>query len=333
MRKRDLIFYNFKYPYLYDNDKKVDENDECYLILQKYKIPKFLDNVKVVKQTLKEADNNLIYIARDKNNKLQYIYGNTYVINRRKNKLNSFLKIEDKRKHINKYLNDNKIIIDDDKKNLTIESIIALIISLEFKFFIRTGRLKYSNENNTTGILTLKRKHLTINNDNINLEFIGKKGIIGKFIISKCFDEYIYDFLFFLYKECKDDDSFIFSFNGKFIGEHALYKTLKKLGITLKEIRTYGSNLIMIQELWKYLNSLDDISSFITRKTNIKRTISRVLETTADTIGHSKSISRKSYIIDYLSNENYMDIIIKNFNSNYEFFYKYIIKKLREWKE
>lgn len=149
------IFYLYKDGKLYDNDKLVGEKDDCYKIIKKYKIPKHITDVKVVKQKFKCADYNLLFIGKDKTGKTQYFYGDIYVNFRRNNKLKSFLRIDSKKDIINKYINDNKV---SDFNKLTKESLMSLLIILEFKFYIRTGRKKYSDENNTVGILTLKKK-------------------------------------------------------------------------------------------------------------------------------------------------------------------------------
>lgn len=327
MKKLDLEFYFYENGLLYDNKmKKIKNTDDCYIIISKYKIPSYLTNVRVVKQTVYEADNNLIFTGYDKTDKLQYFYGERYVEKRRKNKLITFLKVDQRRKEINRYININKL---DDFRYITLDSIVALILNLEFKFFIRTGRKKYNDANNTTGLLTLKKHNISINNDDIFIIFKGKKNVEHQFIINKIIDQYIYNFIVYLYNNLENEDDYLFSINGSHIGESRFYKVLTKLGIKLKDIRTYGSNLILIKELWKFLNTVDRTS--INNK-NLKKMIKNILNKTAETIGHSKSISKKSYVIDFLLDDTYILDIVKNFNTDFQKFYNYIINKLKKIK-
>jgi len=53
-----------------------------------------------------------------------------------------------------------------------------------------------------------------------------------------------------------------------------------------------------------------------------------VLCNTADTIGHSKSISKRSYVIDILIDKENISDIVKNFDPDFTKFYNYVINKL-----
>lgn len=320
MKKLSYYFYSYNNGLIYDKTTKISMSDDCYKILKKYKIPDFLKSVMIVRQKLNEADRGLVFIGYDKNDKLQYFYGDLYVAERKKKKLKAFLMIDEKKKIINKYISDNKL---SDFNNVNYDSILALLLLLEFKFYIRTGRKKYKDENDTTGILTLKKSDIKINDEDIFITFKGKKGVCQRFVVSKILDEYIYNFLYYLYYNA-DDDDFIFSINGNFVGESRFYRVLKTLGIKLKDIRTYGSNCILIRELWKFLNTSEQIN-----KRDIKSMIKSLLNKTAETIGHTKSISKKSYVIEALLKDDCLNDIIKNFNNNYTKFYNYIVNKLK----
>lgn len=61
-----------------------------------------------------------------------------------------------------------------DQKNWEYDKVIALMVMILDKTGIRIGNQKYTEQNNTFGLSTLRRKHLTIEEDGIELGFTGK---------------------------------------------------------------------------------------------------------------------------------------------------------------
>jgi len=159
---------NLKYTKFFYYDKEtnlvIDENkrvlpktDIIYEILKKYNtMLKILDDVLVVpNKSIKEADNNLVYKGKDKKGRYQYCYGVNYVKNRSDKKLENFLKIYNKMNTIEKIIEDGL-----KEKEINKSFLFSAILLLELTFFIRLGKEIYMEENETIGILTLKKKIL-----------------------------------------------------------------------------------------------------------------------------------------------------------------------------
>ncbi|RYZ22124.1 MAG: DNA topoisomerase IB [Chitinophagaceae bacterium] len=62
-------------------------------------------------------------------------------------------------------------------KELTDRKVIATVISLMERTYIRIGNADYEKQNGSYGLTTLKDKHVKIQGDQLRFSFIGKKGI------------------------------------------------------------------------------------------------------------------------------------------------------------
>jgi DNA topoisomerase I len=67
--------------------------------------------------------------------------------------------------------------VDLNQRNLTASKVIATVISLMERTYIRVGSGEYEKQNGSHGITTLKDKHVAIAGDTIRFSFKGKKGI------------------------------------------------------------------------------------------------------------------------------------------------------------
>ncbi|HVS98640.1 MAG TPA: hypothetical protein VHE54_19240, partial [Puia sp.] len=62
-------------------------------------------------------------------------------------------------------------------KGLTQEKVLATVVSLMERTFIRVGNYEYEKTNGSYGLTTLKNKHVSISGDKLIFSFTGKKGI------------------------------------------------------------------------------------------------------------------------------------------------------------
>src|SRR6185437_5554285 len=62
-------------------------------------------------------------------------------------------------------------------KGLTQEKVLATVVSLMERTFIRVGNYEYEKTNGSYGLTTLKNKHVSISGNEIRFSFAGKKGI------------------------------------------------------------------------------------------------------------------------------------------------------------
>ncbi|BAO49512.1 DNA topoisomerase type I [Alphaentomopoxvirus acuprea] len=326
MRKKYYKVYKYIAGKLYDSNDKLVTKKELYNIINKYKVPSHLHDVTLVANNISEADNGIIYIGLDSKNKKQYIYGINFIKRRKAYKINIFLNVEKKIPSIEKFIKHELHNLEYNKP-ITETNLFAIILVMEMNFFIRTGKKKYLNDNETIGLMTLQKKNFKVCDDNIIITFKGKLGQLQEFSIDKSGHKLLYNIIKILYENTND---FIFKdSNGNIFTESKLYSMMKKYKITLKDIRTYGVNKILIRELWKEIQSMNEDDILDLRKKHIKKLMSNIINRTASIIGHTPAISKKSYIVDELRNLIDISVISKSKELNFDKFYNYILNKLK----
>lgn len=310
-------YYTYINGLIYDKLKLIPKNNIIYKIIDKYKsLINVLTDVKIIPyKSMKDADKGLIYKGFDKNGKEQYIYGDEYNLQRKQNKIKIFLKVYDK-------LNIIQDIISLGLKEKTINKtfLFTAILLLEMTFYIRLGKDIYFKNNKTTGLLTLQKNNIHIHKDYINIIFLGKTNKEQKFTINKSTHPILYDIIIKLYKNAKDY-LFVSKDNVRYT-EKMLNSKLKKINLTLKDFRTYGVNMVFIQQIFEnYNNNYNSI--------DVKRIINKSIDETANIIGHTKTISKKSYLAEELQILLESLLTEKNKYTNFKDFLNIIIKKLK----
>lgn len=281
--------YDKDYKIVFDENKQsIPKNNVIYLILEKYKnmLSSLSDILIVPNKSIEEADNNLVYKGKDKKGRFQYCYGINYVKNRTDKKLDNFLKIFKKMDIIQK-------IITDGLKEKTINKtfLFASILLLELTFYIRLGKEIYLDENETIGLLTLKRKNLIKDTNMITISFKAKSNKNQEFFCYKDEQPIVYSVLNRLLDNVKNDEDYLFTFDEtKHFTERMLNKRLKAIELRLKDFRTYGVNILFLKTVYDNLNH--------SPKINVNKVINLAISDAATIIGHTKNISKKSYLSD-----------------------------------
>jgi DNA topoisomerase I len=70
-----------------------------------------------------------------------------------------------------------KIALDLRQKELTRDKVLATVLSLMERTYIRVGNSEYEKANGSYGLTTLKNKHVSVTGDKLVFSFTGKKGI------------------------------------------------------------------------------------------------------------------------------------------------------------
>ncbi|CCU56275.1 DNA Topoisomerase type I [Mythimna separata entomopoxvirus 'L'] len=329
MKKKYNKSYNIKDGKIYNSSQEILDT-KLKNIIEKYKPPKHLNNIQLIAKNISEADNGIIYIGSDSKNKKQYIYGINYIKKRRNDRIKIFLKVENKIPKIEKYINKELDVFNKNGNEgvniyITDQMIFAIILLVEMCFFIRTGKKKYLDDNETIGLLTLQKNNFTIEDDIIYISFKGKLSQNQNFSIIKDEHLLIYNMIKILYNKTNDfmfknSDNILFT-------EYKLYSMIKQFNIKLKDIRTFGVNRVLIKELWKNVRDLEIIDI---RHKDIKKIISEVVKRTANIIGHTPTISKNSYIVDEIRSIIDKDTINKAKELTFENYYKYIVNKLKQ---
>lgn len=282
-----VLYYNY---FFLDKNQNLVSNLDLLDIITEYKPPNHLSPLFIINQKKNDADFNLVYFGIDKNNKTQYIYGKLYVEARNKKRVEIFLLVDKNMEKINKFIKNN---FPTKKNKITNDNLMSVLLLLEFKTFMRTGKIKFFKENQTSGILTLLTKNVKFDKKKVIINFIGKKQQQQQFIIN---DKLIYKGLSLIFNE---KNFFLFTnSDGEPLNESYLYKKMQEFNVTLKNIRTYGVNILLLRNIYDNIDNSD--------KLNItKKKIHEAIKNVANYIGHTVNISKKSYIsdeiIDYIS--------------------------------
>jgi len=169
------------------------------------------------------------------------------------------------------------------------EKVCAGIVRLIGEGFFRVGSDKYQKENNTFGITTMRKSHVTITGDWVEFEYRGKRSITQRNVVTtKDLTRFVETLLetpgprLFRYKEdgkWKDVDSH---------DVNDFIENVAQFPYTAKDFRTWGGTLraaTVLAELGKGKSSNE-------RKKNVVTAVRLV----ASELGNTPAICRKSYV-------------------------------------
>jgi DNA topoisomerase-1 len=290
--KKKIKYYFFK------NNKEITDSNEL-LRLNNLKVPPGWNNVWY-------ASNKRCHVlvhGTDAGGKKQYILNEKWINSKRSEKyfrmkqfihdLNSFKK---------------KVVISESVNNK--EQLIKLLFNLLLSTNIRVGNEKYAVKNKTYGLTTLKQKHLIKQGDEYFLSFVGKSSISHKIKIPGEFVSIIKQ----LITSNKNDPLFYYLHSNKkeTISSEELNCYLKdNMGqdYTCKDFRTYSANILFIKSFLSQSKQLTNGNGNLNNST-IKKIILKSIDNSAENLGHSRSICKKSYISNTL-----LDYCIDNFET------------------
>ena len=218
----------------------------------------------------------------DQGGKKQYILSEKWVNNARYNK---YLRMKSFMKDIVSFKKKIKL----ENNVLDYNNLIKLLFNLLMDIHLRVGNEKYAEHNGSYGLTTLRQKHYT----NGTFVFTGKSGIDHEVSLP----ENYHSFLKKLKLPDKNAPLFWYPSENKIktISSEELNIFLKKnMGkdYTCKDFRTYSANVVFIKSFLKNKN----------KNESVKKIILKSIDESAKELGHSRSISRKSYISDSLLN-------------------------------
>lgn len=266
---------------IYEKNKIIIKDTNTLNRIKKLNIPPNWKNVRI-----SDSDTNYLQaIGKDEKNRTQYIYHPIWNELTKVQKYSRLIQFSQKlpkfTMKINNILN-NKI----DFSNK--EYLIALIFKILLLTHSRIGNDMYAEENKTYGLTTLLKKHVKIKDGLVQLNFIGKKYVQQNLILK---DSKILKIITELLK--LPGDRLFKTFDGEPIKSLEMNNYLKdNLGsnFTCKDFRTYASNILILE----YLSKLDPIPTTIT---DTKKVLNNVITEVANKLGHTKCVSKKSYIM------------------------------------
>lgn len=300
INKYDKKNKKYQYRYYTKNGRSLSFNKIKHKLNNIY-IPPAYDNVKI---NLRKND-KIIAIGYDTKNRAQYIYHNNYKQESTDDKFSNLIDFGKNYQRILSKINND--LLSKNEKIKQIAMILKIIIDCNF----RIGNKKYTRDNNSFGVSTLQKKHLSITKNEIIIDFIGKKGVRNKCTLK---NKHILNNIKKKRKSLNKNDNIFTYDKSKKITSKDVNDYLKQFGnYTTKNFRTWGANIQLIKLLLKY--------------NDFKKCITIV----ADKLHHTPSICKKNYIdnnliefyksqpekfIKYFSG-NVNDKFIKFLKSNY----------------
>lgn len=230
-------------------------------------------------------------IGLDAKGRKQYLYHHVHVAEAEQEK---FLRLKDFIRAMPKL--EKALQRDNSANTYTKERVIATMLTMVRLLHIRVGKEQYAKQNKSYGIASLKKQHLSFDGETIKLRFMGKsKQRLSYSFIDKNIKTELRALLklegdkLFQYIDAEDNirrvtDTDLNEYIQHYMGDE----------FSIKMFRTYAANYHFIQELLRQTL----IRSPMTAK-RIKQNISEAITRTAKYLRHTKSISKKSYVMDF----------------------------------
>jgi DNA topoisomerase-1 len=312
---------NKKYQYF--NNKNIKITNKVILDkINKIYIPPAYKDVKIY------LDQKVLATGIDDAGRKQYIYNEKSKKDREEKKRNQIYKLSRNFERLKR-----KIRNDLAKKDFTKDKLVALVIRIMDLCNFRGGNKTYEKKYGSHGLTTLHKKHITIKNNSIDIEFIGKKGVNNQCVIN---NPEIQAIIKKVYSLSTKNDPYLFSirYNDEDINISIvdLNKYLEEFDITSKDLRTWNANIIFLKNFKKEVENLDfkeydsktEKQQFKIRKNMIREAIKR----TAESLHHTPSICKSSYIfkniISNIENNEKMLYRVMNSNNNEELLKKFL---------
>lgn len=285
-RKESVKKENIEYEYFYiKTGELVRIND--YERIRKMGLPPAWTNVWISK----DPDTNIQAVGIDSKGRKQYRYSQSHVEQAEKKK---FLKLIDFIAALPKL--DHAIEMHSKSLPTDKSRVIVTMLLIVKELNMRVGKEQYARENKSYGVSSLKKTHVTIKDDLIQFNFKGKSNKrLSYSMRSELVAKHILELLDLpgekLFQYVNDNG------NAYRVTDRDLNDFLQfHMGenFTVKDFRTYAANFYFIRSLINETKKNPPIT-----KQAIKKNIINSLQTTAKYLKHTKSISKKSYVMNF----------------------------------
>ncbi len=176
------------------------------------------------------------------------------------------------------------------RKGLPKRKVLATIVKLLERTYIRVGNEEYARTNRSFGLTTMQDGHVKVSGPKIRFRFRGKSGVEHELDLSD-------RKLARIVKDCQDlDGQELFQFkndDGEVVdigsGDvNAYLKELTGQDFTSKDFRTWHGTKLALELLCK--------CGAIETNAKAKKSISQCIEQVAQQLGNTKAVCRKSYV-------------------------------------
>jgi DNA topoisomerase I len=312
------------YEYEYKKNDKVIGNSNKLDKLNKIRVPPNYKNVVIC-----ENDDKILGYGNDDKNRKQVIYHPDFIKTQQTKKHKHLLLLGENYEGIINQIYKDFNQTKDIKKRLIA---LCLIIIKKCDFRVSSDR-KLALEYQHFGVVTLQCKHIKFkSNDVIDIEFIGKKGVLNKCVFN---DKQVYKLLKKLKHKCEKDDDFIFKYDdGKYVEAKDINMYLKQFGnITTKNFRTWNANAHLFDGLIQYKKNFyqSDLPKLV-KETFKNKVINSLIDDVANKLHNTRAICKKEYL-----NPTLLNILDTNFigfmnslnvsKNNHDNFYDFLESK------
>lgn len=187
--------------------------------------------------------------------------------------------------------------------------VIAMLVSLMERTYIRVGNDDYEKRYGSYGLTTLKNKHVNVHGDIVTFSFKGKKGVYHKITLkSKKFARII--------KQCKAiPGSELFQYydhegNLRKVDSGQVNQYIKDAfsqDFTTKDFRTWAGTLMMLR-LLKSASPCDSLTGF-------KKNVNEALMEVSRKLGNTVAVCKKYYVHPELVNLYQQSQLLKYFEN------------------
>lgn len=266
-------------------DRSIDEYVKGLVIPPAYK------NVRI----FHEANPKIVFEGTDSKGRLQQIYSKKWRSAADKKKFQKLIEFGKKLPAIFRHIEQNI-----KGKKLTRDKCISIILKIISVCYFRVGNQKYESLYSSYGISTIKKHHIYLHPDSLDIRFIGKKGVLNEcFISSPDLVATIKELI-----KSKKPNDYVFTYaNAELVRATEINDYLKKYDeeFTSKMFRTFDTNTLLIDFLRNRGAAFS--SSPAIRKKNIVAAMKEI----SKCVNNTPAICKKSY-----SNADLMDMYLSN---------------------
>ena len=301
----DLLYVTDKDPgikrvkkgkgFVYYLNEKAINDEEIILRIRKLAIPPAWEEVWICAKD----NGHLQATGIDSKGRKQYKYHKLWEVLRNETKFHRLFEF-------GKLLPSLRLKLEEDiaRKDLCEEKVIATVISLMERTYIRIGNEDYEKLYGSYGLTTLKDKHVKVNGDTVKFSFIGKKGIEQEITLK-------HRKLAKMVKECRDiPGKELFQYYDQEGNRHPIDS-----GMVNKYIKEATGGDFSAKDFRTWAGTLNTLRVFCSigqsaGVTDCKKNVLTALDEVSKKLGNTRTVCKKYYVhpgIIRLYEENSLD--------------------------
>lgn len=266
-----------------DKNKERIKDPEIINYIKSMVIPPAWKDVEIT--TNKGA--KILAYGRDQKGRKQYIYNPKFRARKDADKFDRILHFAENLEHMRRVTGQHLR-----KKKMSREKVLAAMVRLLDSAYFRPGSPKYTQQNKSYGLTTIRKKHLTIEGDEMIFSYKGKSGKFQeKHVINSKLSQVIKQLEalpgYRLFKYYDENDALIF------VESQDLNQYIKEImgeEFSAKDFRTWAGTMIAA-------GILDELGICEKKQQKeLKQRIRNAIVAVSEKLGNTPSVARDSYI-------------------------------------